>query len=275
MGKLISELFEPVRSWAKENQRNGVRDKETDFLARGFYWDDTPQKVDFWSDVNSGMQLPELKEKYPHLDWGDEVEEKVLKVGDVIKWRGSIVGYYQVIKDVNPEMFCTIRKNGDIIACKTQRIDFDKVKKEEFWEDLGAEQKKFLESLRDNKKLTAYDGVDFEPELEKPQQPKKLWEWVKLFEEGVELEYYNELYGEWILIATGTKLVSYFERGSEIRIKPKPKVVELYGVNYLGWGFDEFHRIKDTHLITFELDEKGKPICDTIKMSEINNQKNK
>lgn len=182
MGKLISELFEPVRSWAKENQRNASEcwDKETDVMCDAFGGRKTPQGFFFWYDVDEGATISILKEKYPHLDWGDEKEK---------------------------------------------------------------------------------------------EQPKKLWEWVKLFEEGVELEY-QDCYEDWNKIHTVNELLIEFENRT-IRIKPKPKVVELYRGDYLGWEIDKWQELKDTHRITFELDEKGNPICDTVKMEEIKNQKTK
>ena len=100
---------------------------------------------------------------------------------------------------------------------------------------------------------------------------KKLWEWMKLFEEGVELEYQDD-YEDWEKIHNEQELVTEYHNRT-IRIKPKPKKVVLYGVkNVIDkdiWRFDNDKDFNDTHMLTFEVNENGKPILGTEKLEEI------
>ena len=101
-------------------------------------------------------------------------------------------------------------------------------------------------------------------------EKKKLWEWMKLFEEGVELEYESAVINDFVEIPTATELVDYYRDGKAIRIKPQPKEVVLYmGIYKIGWDISKHKKYYHTHKITFKVDENNKPILDTVKMEEI------
>ena len=176
------------------------------------------------------------------------------------------------IHDIEKKFFQNNKSTNNVlkeITAISQNV-LSKYKEVELTEE---QEKDLIETHKEINKDFKADASMFDTSemTEKPNnmEKKKLWEWMKLFEEGVELEYESAVINDFVEIPTATELVDYYRDGKAIRIKPQPKEVVLYGADYMGWEFVHHQGDKDTHKITFELDENGKPILGTEKLEEI------
>ena len=97
----ISELDEPVISWALSNQMSagnvGDKDRElsADYTMGNFRWSDTPEGLDFWINVDNGYSVEKLKENYPDLPWEDDGKVKAAEIN-----ANNPTSQFRIINDI-------------------------------------------------------------------------------------------------------------------------------------------------------------------------------
>jgi len=114
----ISELKEPIKSWAEENVRlQPDYGENKDILIDAFDWYKSKEGDGFWNDVNDVvLSIEELRSEYPQLPWDEEPKtdsDFPFKVGDWIIVEGGDDGDQGRITAIGDDFFLSVNIRGN------------------------------------------------------------------------------------------------------------------------------------------------------------------
>lgn len=124
----ISELQEPIKSWAEENVRlqpnyadKFIAENSKDILINAFDWEKTKEGYSFWFAVDGGVIISHLIDNYPNLPWNEEPQSEntetqsdfPFKVGDWIIVEGGDDGDQGRITAIGDDFFLSVNIRGN------------------------------------------------------------------------------------------------------------------------------------------------------------------
>lgn len=149
----ISELKEPIKSWAEENVRlqpkyagKFIAENSKEVLLYAFDWSDTKEGYSFWRDVNDGVIISHLIDNYPNLPWNEEPQSEnteidsgfPFKVGDCVTLEDWGEGHQERITAIGNSLFFAVNLEGEE----------DCHYKDDHWELYTPEKEKDLAGLK-------------------------------------------------------------------------------------------------------------------------------